>query len=219
MVSTSTGLAPQRAEPPLVRTNKALIAAARHTVMHAKSVNEILDLCNKTAGIGAFAKAARDKSLLIEVIDIHTRATRRLGQMLAAQPKAKGTRGRGRPKIGGSKSDPPKEVTLENWLGANHKHIADEARKLAQSSESFFDEAMQEWRIRALQGNRLLEPGLKRTLAWGWKCKQPLNWDEWLTDTKRRFTPRHACLSRRLTCNLPQSFPYASTGKRPAPLR
>jgi hypothetical protein len=47
-------------------------------------------------------------------IEIRERAVLRLGEMMEALPRAKGTRGTGRPKLGGVKKTPPKnERTLE----------------------------------------------------------------------------------------------------------
>lgn len=66
-----------------------------------------------------------------------TEAERRLGEILKANPPAKGTRGMGRPKIGGIKQEPPKDdiPTLEQ-LGVTKRESA-EAQMLASIPRGF----------------------------------------------------------------------------------
>ena len=68
------------------------------------------------------------------------KAERNLGIILARTPKAKGTRGQGRPNLGGNKSEPPKDTTptLEQ-LGISKKTSAT-SRKLAHKKEREIDE-------------------------------------------------------------------------------
>jgi hypothetical protein len=63
---------------------------------------------------------------------IQAKAGERIGVELAAQPKAQGTRGQGRPSLGGSKSEPPKsDVPTLAEMGVDRKFAA-QAQKLAE---------------------------------------------------------------------------------------
>jgi len=66
-----------------------------------------------------------------DAAELRIRAERRLMEMANDLPKNPGTRGHGRPRIGGSKSDPPKtgSATLAD-MGIG-KHLADRGRKLS----------------------------------------------------------------------------------------
>lgn len=58
---------------------------------------------------------------------------RRLGEMLAKMPKAKGSAGTGRPTLGGTKAEPPKcETTLAD-LGIDKKMSAARPRNRSKS--------------------------------------------------------------------------------------
>ena len=61
---------------------------------------------------------------------IKIRALGRLGELLAALEKAKGTQGKGRPKLGGTHALPPKSETTLDDLGIS-KNLASIAQQLA----------------------------------------------------------------------------------------
>ena len=56
------------------------------------------------------------------------RAERRLGERMRELPKAKGSRGQGRPKKGGSRADPPSGAKPLSDYGID-KHLADRAAR------------------------------------------------------------------------------------------
>ena len=63
---------------------------------------------------------------------IKTRALTRLGELLRDMPKAEGTRGKGRPKLGGTQTEPPKHATTPTLadIGVTKK-VAAVAQQLA----------------------------------------------------------------------------------------
>lgn len=71
---------------------------------------------------------------------VKVEATRKLGEILMATPKAKGTEGLGRPKLGGNKMEPPKQdVPTLAELGLSKKESA-VAQKLAALPENQFEQ-------------------------------------------------------------------------------
>jgi hypothetical protein len=56
--------------------------------------------------------------------EVRLRAERRLGEMLAMAPKAKGTAGAGRPKKGGPKTEPPNGSPTLSSIGISKKESA-----------------------------------------------------------------------------------------------
>src|ERR1039457_2146299 len=67
-----------------------LYEAARTALAKAKSVDEVKKVLNEAAAIAAYSKIAKDRTLEADAVEIRKRAERRLGEMMAAQPKAKG---------------------------------------------------------------------------------------------------------------------------------
>jgi hypothetical protein len=72
----------------------------------------------------AYARQCKNKDLEADAFEIRKRAERRLGEMMAEEPKAQGTRGAGRPKKGGSRKNPPKNETTLAAQGID-KNLAD----------------------------------------------------------------------------------------------
>src|SRR3974390_3583572 len=66
--------------------------AACKAVAEAKSVDEIKDTHDKAVAMKAYARQAKNKDLEADAWEIRRRAERRLGEMMEAQPKAKGAR-------------------------------------------------------------------------------------------------------------------------------
>ena len=91
-----------------------------------------------------YARQAKNKALEADAFEIRLRAERRLGEMLATQPKAEGTRGQliGRGVIGGFPKNPPISF---NAAGID-KNLANRARKLNALSEKEFGTLVAEGR-------------------------------------------------------------------------
>jgi hypothetical protein len=146
---------------------RRVVAAARRDLAAAKSVQKVTEIRNKAEGIRAYARAAKDRTLEIDAAEIHFRTTRRLGQMIAGQQAtvglAKGTAGMGRPKKGGSRKDPPKDVPTLADVGID-KHLAHGARMLAAPSEELFEKLIAEWRKQTETGNEPVTVNLLRAV-------------------------------------------------------
>ena len=65
---------------------------------------------------------------------------RRMGELLKEQPKAKGTRGQGRPTIGGSHKEPPNDEPTLADLGITKKqsHVAQLAASVPEKTVERF---------------------------------------------------------------------------------
>jgi len=126
--------------------------AACRALSEAKSIDEVKDIRDKADAMRAYARQAKNKQLEIDASEIRFRAERRLGEMMEAQREtvglAKGTAGKGRPSLGGSKSDPPKDDTPTLLSAGIDKHLADRARKYAAIPEQKFETILSERRER-----------------------------------------------------------------------
>src|SRR5450631_4711571 len=104
-----------------------LYEAARAALAAARNVDEVKKVLNEAAAIAAYSKIAKDRTLEADAVEIRKRAERRLGEMMAAQPKATGSRlvgkvagtvkGKGKAKArvtGGLENNPPEKrpITL-----------------------------------------------------------------------------------------------------------
>ena len=117
------------AEPvELVKYDRACRAIAE-----AKLVDEVKDIRDKAIAIRAYARQAKNKTLEADAWEIRQRAERRLGEMMAEQPKNRGEAGQFKP-AGGLNENPP--VTLAE--AGIDKNLAHRARTLAgMSGEDF----------------------------------------------------------------------------------
>jgi N6-adenosine-specific RNA methylase IME4 len=109
--------------------------AARSALAEARAVDEVKDIRDVAMALSFYAKQAKDRELIEAATDLRLRAERRLGEMIAAQKKtiglATGTRGHGRPSLGGAEREPPKndvptraEAGIDKKLSARAQHLA-----------------------------------------------------------------------------------------------
>jgi N6-adenosine-specific RNA methylase IME4 len=111
--------------------------AARSALAEARTVDEVKDIRDKAEAIRAYARMAKDKQLEIDATEIRARATRRIGEFMAEQPKAPAGR---KPKIGLDKNP----ITLAD--AGIDKNLAHAARQLAGMPEEDFEETLSAWR-------------------------------------------------------------------------
>jgi hypothetical protein len=104
-----------------------------------------------------YARQAKNKDLEADAFEIRLRAERRLGEMMAAQPKAVGTQGQliGRGIIGGQRTrqsgaallaGPPTDPPISLAEAGIDKHLAKRARKLNALSKRNFENLITEGR-------------------------------------------------------------------------
>jgi N6-adenosine-specific RNA methylase IME4 len=118
--------------------------AARRALADARAVDEVKDIRDKAVAMQVYARQAKDTELIKHATAIRFRAERRLGEMMAEQPKAPPGR---KPDIGLSKNpisernvDRPVELTEAGI----DKNLADRARKAAAMSEEQFERKISE---------------------------------------------------------------------------
>lgn len=107
-------------------------AAQRAMVKAARTIPEAKDLLGKSISMEVWAYQAKDPELVTRCVEVREWATRRIGELMEINRKAgklaKGSRGAGRPKIGGLPKNPPKGIPTLLDQGVD-KPLADRARK------------------------------------------------------------------------------------------
>lgn len=106
--------------------------AACHALAAARSVDEVKSIRDKAIAIKAYARQCKNKDLEADAFEIRKRAERRLGEMMAEQPKAQGKR----TDLGFSKTQVGKTTLAEAGID---KNLADRARKAVAIPEDEFE--------------------------------------------------------------------------------
>lgn len=129
----------------LVKYERARIALAE-----ARSVDEVKGIRDAASAMKAYAIQAQDKQMEIDASEIRIRAERRLGEMLKWQEEHgglnKGTRGLGRPKIGGAHGEPPKQDTPPLADMGISKKLSARSQAIAAIPEAEFEATLAEHR-------------------------------------------------------------------------
>lgn len=101
---------------------------AKQAIERVATIGEAKDISDKAAAIKLLAaKQGWSKDQKIRIAEIEVRAQRRLGELLAETPKATGTRGQGRPPLGGATREPPIQLapTLADMgISKKQSHVA-----------------------------------------------------------------------------------------------
>ncbi len=109
------------------------VVQARARIEAATTVEELRELQAQAEAIVAYLRSQGEafEAQRREVESIRLDATRRLGELLRKQEKAKGTRGAGRPPIGGTRAEPPKSDVPTLAEQGISKKLSATAQKLA----------------------------------------------------------------------------------------
>ena len=134
-----------------------LYDAARTAIQAACRVDEVKSIRDKAEAMRIYARQSKDQVMEINAQEIRARATRRLGELIAAQkslpPEQGGGLARGAA-AGGKKESPrgsyvvPRDSTPTLSEMGIDKNLADSARKLAALPEPKFEKRIEEMRTR-----------------------------------------------------------------------
>jgi hypothetical protein len=114
--------------------------AAKQALAEAVRIDEVKDIRVKAIPMRLYAAQAKDRVLIDQASEIRLRAERRAGELLRDMEKNKGTRGDGRPKIGGSNGRPPKDPTPKLSDLDINKSQSSRWQKLAAIPDDEFEE-------------------------------------------------------------------------------
>lgn len=112
--------------------------AARKALAEAVRVDEVKDLRNEAMAINAYARQAKDRALIQDATELRLRAERRLGEMMAAQPKAKGGDIGGKARIDGFRENPANPPITFAEAGID-KNLANRARRAFEKPDHEFE--------------------------------------------------------------------------------
>jgi len=119
---------------PRLRTTAFIFDKAKEALEAVCTTDEVQEIINQTAAIEAYAKQCRDRQMEIDAAIIRHHAERKLGIMLNQHGRQHGQHGQG--------TDEELPPTIAE-LGID-KALSARARKVADMSESAFDEAIEE---------------------------------------------------------------------------
>jgi N6-adenosine-specific RNA methylase IME4 len=119
------------------------INSAKDFLEKAKSLLEVKNVMELAHAAGIYAKRLNASTETINyAAEIRLRAERKLGEILKATPKATGTKGQGRPKIGGSIKEPPiAQAPKLSDIGISKK-VSSRAQQMASLSAAKFEEVI-----------------------------------------------------------------------------
>jgi N6-adenosine-specific RNA methylase IME4 len=110
---------------------KAIAACAKP--IEAKRIKDFAD------SMRVFAKRAGNKEMEADCVEIRMRATRRVGQLMKVQPKAKGGEHGGKRRLDGVRKTPSNVTASLQEIGID-KNLAKYARKLEDMTERHFED-------------------------------------------------------------------------------
>jgi N6-adenosine-specific RNA methylase IME4 len=119
----------------------------------AVAVDEVKDIHDRAAAMREYARRANNHKMEADAVALRMAAARRLGEMIEAQKQTvglnRGTAGAGRPSLGGSTENPPKDIRPTLASQGIDKNLAHQARTLAALPEDEFKERVAEARASA----------------------------------------------------------------------
>jgi len=118
---------------------------AKAALIEAKRVDEVMEIRNEAERMRLYAKQAQDRSLIADANEIHLRAERRLGELLAKAKQA-GQLAEGRPRKSDTSENRSGEeqfvrVTLDE-VGISRK-LSMRAQQIAEWAEDIFEEEVE----------------------------------------------------------------------------
>jgi N6-adenosine-specific RNA methylase IME4 len=135
---------------------------ACRALAEARSVDEVKHIRNSAIAMRAYARQAKNKDLEADAWEIRKRATRKLGEMMEVQPKAKGGEHGGKAALDGARAAPSNPTPTLAEAGID-KHLAKEARGAAAMSVEDFETLVADGRAEARKSaERAVESKINR---------------------------------------------------------
>ena len=122
---------------------------ARAALAEAVRVDEVKVIRDKAVAIEAYARQARDRQLEADCVELRERATRRLGELLAAA-KAEGRISQGQPPKNSTGAEGFSRVRLAE-MGIDHK-LSSQAQRKARVPEAEFEATLERMRAEVATG-------------------------------------------------------------------
>jgi len=133
----------------LVRYN-----AMRRAIAECHSIDEVKEIRDKAIAFQHYCRQSEDFEGERQCAEIRSRASKQAGILWSEMAKARGTQGKGRPSLGGSENNPPKDdqpATLAD-LGIS-KNTAHEFRQMARVPEETIAEAVADTSVKPTPAN------------------------------------------------------------------
>lgn len=127
---------------------------ACRALAEAKAVDEVKDVRDQAMAMRLYAKQAKNRQLEGDAYEIRLRAERRVGEMMAAQPKAKPPGGSDARPLKDRVSEKPDQTITLSDAGID-KNLANRARKLHAMPANEFERVVNE-------GREAIERGVER---------------------------------------------------------